>query len=117
MSASSASFPTGAIAHVNFRVRCEKLGHGEDVFLVQESDHKMQKVRSRTDAVGLLIRDSNSNRDYVDLCNDARTDLSLTLSHFVSCFLTLFDKLCNSWFLFIQQQHPILGIIHCNQSL
>lgn len=36
----------GAIASVNFRVRCEKLGHGEDVFLVQEDDTKMQKVRS-----------------------------------------------------------------------
>ena len=34
----------GAIAHVNFRVRCERLGHGEEVFLVQEGDSKRQKV-------------------------------------------------------------------------
>lgn len=35
----------GAIAYVNFRVRCEKLGHGEDVYLLQEGDVKRQKVR------------------------------------------------------------------------
>ena len=34
----------GNIAHVNFRARCETLGHGEDVFLVQEDDTAMQKV-------------------------------------------------------------------------
>lgn len=39
----------GALAHVNFRVRCETLGHGEAVFLIEERDTKMQKVR---DAVG-----------------------------------------------------------------
>lgn len=36
----------GALAHVNFRVRCETLGHGEAVYLVEESDPKMQKVGS-----------------------------------------------------------------------
>jgi hypothetical protein len=40
---------SGALAHVNFRVRCETLGHGEAVFLIEERDTKMQKVR---DAVG-----------------------------------------------------------------
>lgn len=48
MSASSkvpVAVETGAIAHVNFRVRCETLGHGEEVFLVQEGDTKRQKVR------------------------------------------------------------------------
>jgi hypothetical protein len=49
MSASSkvpVAAQTGAIAHCNFRVRCETLGHGEDVFLVQEKDTKRQKVRT-----------------------------------------------------------------------
>ncbi len=48
MSASSKvsiAVENGAIAHVNFRVRCETLGHGEEVFLVQEGDSKRQKVR------------------------------------------------------------------------
>lgn len=45
MSASSQLPAAGAIAHVNFRVRCERLGHGEEVFLVQEGDAKRQKVR------------------------------------------------------------------------
>lgn len=32
---------TGIAAHVNFRVRCETLGHGEDVYLVRsQSDSK-----------------------------------------------------------------------------
>lgn len=35
----------GSIAHVNFRVRGEKLGHGEEVFLVQQDDVGMRKVR------------------------------------------------------------------------
>jgi hypothetical protein len=35
----------GSIAHVNFRVRGEKLGHGEEVFLVQQDDAGMRKVR------------------------------------------------------------------------
>jgi hypothetical protein len=31
-------FEVGAVAHVTFRVRCEKLGHGEEVFLVPTRD-------------------------------------------------------------------------------
>jgi len=31
-----ADFEVGAVAHVTFRVRCETLGHGEEVFLVAE---------------------------------------------------------------------------------
>eukprot|EP00529_Nitzschia_sp_RCC80_P007412 CAMPEP_0113480238 /NCGR_PEP_ID=MMETSP0014_2-20120614/21768_1 /TAXON_ID=2857 /ORGANISM="Nitzschia sp." /LENGTH=1302 /DNA_ID=CAMNT_0000373653 /DNA_START=126 /DNA_END=4034 /DNA_ORIENTATION=+ /assembly_acc=CAM_ASM_000159 len=34
---------SGNVAHVNFRVRCEGLGYGEEVFLVQDGDDKMQK--------------------------------------------------------------------------
>lgn len=30
----TADFEVGAVAHVTFRVRCESLGHGEEVFLV-----------------------------------------------------------------------------------
>jgi hypothetical protein len=29
----------GCIAHVTFRVRCETLGHGEEVFLIAITDH------------------------------------------------------------------------------
>lgn len=32
-----ADFEVGAVAHVSFRVRCERLGHGEEVFLVADS--------------------------------------------------------------------------------
>ena len=47
MSATSQVAPpteAGAMAHVNFRVRCETLGHGEDVYLLQQGDVKRQKV-------------------------------------------------------------------------
>jgi len=40
----AAASEAGAIAHVNFRVRCETLGHGEEVFLVQEGDEQRQKA-------------------------------------------------------------------------
>ena len=56
MSASSkVPVETGAIAHVNFRVRCEKLGYGEDVYLIQDDDTKMQKVRRRNSVLLLLL--------------------------------------------------------------
>jgi hypothetical protein len=45
----------GAIAHVNFRVRCETLGHGEDVYLVEKNDTQMQKVRSNSSLAGLIL--------------------------------------------------------------
>eukprot|EP00934_Nitzschia_sp_Nitz4_P000007 Nitzschia sp. Nitz4//scaffold110_size71422//26492//30639//NITZ4_005869-RA/size71422-snap-gene-0.35-mRNA-1//-1//CDS//3329533074//7//frame0 len=35
---------TGAVAHVTFRVRCETLGHGEQVYLAQEKDSKQQML-------------------------------------------------------------------------
>ena len=41
----SSASKSGNVAHVNFRVRCEGLGYGEEVFLVQDGDDKMQKVR------------------------------------------------------------------------
>jgi hypothetical protein len=34
----------GCIAHVDFRVRCETLGHGEDVFLVKSDDPNLSNV-------------------------------------------------------------------------
>jgi len=40
----AADFETAAVAHVHFRVRCETLGHGEEVFLVPDSGG-MAKVR------------------------------------------------------------------------
>lgn len=30
------SLETGAVAHVTFRVKCETIGHGEEVFLVSQ---------------------------------------------------------------------------------
>ena len=41
----------GSVAHVNFRVRGEKLGHGEEVFLVQQDDAGMRKVRGGDNGV------------------------------------------------------------------
>jgi hypothetical protein len=35
----------GNVAHVNFRVRCEGLGHGEEVFLVEGTTSSTNKVR------------------------------------------------------------------------
>lgn len=35
----------GSLAHVNFRVRCETLGHGEIVKLVRADDNEMAQVR------------------------------------------------------------------------
>lgn len=49
---SNLSAEAGALAHVNFRVRCEALGHGEAVYLVEEGDAKMQKVGSPPFFVG-----------------------------------------------------------------
>lgn len=37
------SFEVG-IAHVNFRVRCETLGHGDEVFLVSDEGQGTRKV-------------------------------------------------------------------------
>lgn len=34
----------GAIAHLNFRVRCETLGHGEGVFLIRSTDPHLTRV-------------------------------------------------------------------------
>jgi hypothetical protein len=35
----------GFIAQLNFRVRCETLGHGEGVFLVRSDDPDLTRVR------------------------------------------------------------------------
>ena len=40
----------GSVANVTFRVRCEPLGHGEEVFLVPDEPQGMEKV-SRRDAM------------------------------------------------------------------
>ena len=34
----------GCIAHLNFHVRCETLGHGEGVFLVRSDDPHLARV-------------------------------------------------------------------------
>lgn len=40
----AADFEAAAVAHVHFRVRCETLGHGEEVFLVPDTGG-LAKVR------------------------------------------------------------------------
>lgn len=40
----TADFEAGAVAHVSFKVNCEKIGHGEEVFLVTESEEGVTKV-------------------------------------------------------------------------
>ena len=37
---------SGSAAHVSFRVRCETLGHGEEVFLAREDDVNLSNVSS-----------------------------------------------------------------------
>jgi hypothetical protein len=54
----TASFEVGAVAHVNFRVRCESLGHGEEVYLVAEEDKGRTKVGS---SCGVLHTGSDVN--------------------------------------------------------
>ena len=34
----------GCVAHVTFRVRCETLGHGEEVFLIAMLDYNSDKT-------------------------------------------------------------------------
>lgn len=43
---SSMMTDSGSVAHVSFRVRCETLGHGEEVFLVKEDDVNLGNVSS-----------------------------------------------------------------------
>lgn len=73
MSATSQVAPpteAGAMAHVNFRVRCETLGHGEDVYLLQQGDVKRQKVCIGTHSIVCLV------------CGQGRTERpSLGLHH------------------------------------
>lgn len=51
-----ADFELGAVAHVNFRVRCETMSHGEEVFLVPTGDLGKRKVNQFFDP--LYLRDS-----------------------------------------------------------
>lgn len=40
----ASTFEAGSVAHVTFRVRCEGLRHGEEVFLVEEAEHGPSKT-------------------------------------------------------------------------
>ena len=40
----AADFESAAVAHVHFRVRCETLGHGEEVYLVPQGGNGSSKV-------------------------------------------------------------------------
>ena len=46
-SKTAAEFGAGAVAQVSFRVKCESLGHGEEVFLVAQSEQGVQRVSVR----------------------------------------------------------------------
>ena len=39
-----AALDAGVVAHVSFKVRCEALSHGEEVFLVHQGDHGVSMV-------------------------------------------------------------------------
>jgi hypothetical protein len=45
---------SGSVAHVSFRVRCETLGHGEEVFLVKEDDVNLGNVSSEIQSYSFL---------------------------------------------------------------
>jgi hypothetical protein len=38
---------SAAVAQVEFRVRCETLGHGEDVFLIRSDDPNLTSVSGK----------------------------------------------------------------------
>jgi hypothetical protein len=69
----TASFEVGAVAHVNFRARCESLGHGEEVFLVAEEDKgrtKVGVVSCRADGQSrALTRRSQYWKDLISGCD------------------------------------------------
>ena len=60
----TADFGTGAVAHVNFRVRCEEgLGYGEVVFLVAKDETSgHEKVRCITSQGGSRRKFAYSTR-------------------------------------------------------
>lgn len=45
----------GLVANVTFRVRCETIGYGEEVFLVPEEPHGVEKVSHSLPGLLLLI--------------------------------------------------------------
>lgn len=92
----------GSIAHVNFRVRGEKLGHGEEVFLVQQDDVAMRKVRWRW----VLLRVSEFTSDWIVWNEFLISRSQNTYFFFIHSY---------RWFRCIQPQPPILGIIHYSQ--
>jgi hypothetical protein len=51
----NAEFEVGSVAHVTFRVRCESLGHGDEVFLVPSGDKGTNKVRSSTAGMSIVL--------------------------------------------------------------
>jgi hypothetical protein len=47
----STDLETGLVANVTFRVRCEPVGHGEEVFLVPDEPQGLEKVSRILEAV------------------------------------------------------------------
>ena len=73
----TADFEVGAVAHVNFRLRCENLSHGEEVFLVAESDQGQKKVCQRTAAdsyVSWMVEKALSERQEALACTSFDQD-------------------------------------------
>ena len=58
---SSVMTDSGSVAHVSFRVRCETLGHGEEVFLVKEEDVNLGNVSSEIPSYSFLNPSHSDN--------------------------------------------------------
>lgn len=60
-------FEVGAVAHVTFRVRCEKFGFGEEVFLVSTDGKQVRVCLSRPsisvpcDLLSAVLRNKRAN--------------------------------------------------------
>ena len=111
------SSESSALAHVNFKVRGEKLGYGETVYLIQEGDAKMQKVCGRPVVTCRKMR----TRAHVVMLTFCFVFLlllfllmmmmTMMLLLFLHSFLSIVD---NSQFRCTQQLWLIHGTIHCN---
>lgn len=86
---------SAAVAQVEFRVRCETLGHGEDVFLIRSDDPNLTSVSAKKPAKSCKFK-----------------TLSLTPRTFLSGEINITLCVC-SQFLCTHLLHPIPGTVHC----
>jgi hypothetical protein len=69
MSGQALDSEAGLVANVSFRVRCERLGYGEEVFLVPDDAQGMQKVSARE---SFLLCTAHCTAVYKNIVEDAR---------------------------------------------